>query len=114
MLKTIPQLISAIRPGIHCISALEANSEINENSGLLIDVREPAEVTQQATTRSINIPRGVLEMKMIELYPNPETPIYIHCATGARATLSAEQLIRIGYSKVSIITCDLETICKVI
>jgi len=112
MLKTIPQLIQEIRPNIRCLSAAEAKVERDENKGLLVDVREPAEAAERPTSGSINIPRGVLEMKLSQSHPNPETTIYVHCATGARASLSAEQLIRIGYTNVTVITCNLETICS--
>ena len=113
MLITIPQLIQEIRPNVRCLSAAEAKIERGKNKGLLIDVREPAEAAEKPTPGSINIPRGVLEMKLSESHPNPEEAIYVHCATGARATLSAEQLIRIGYTNITVITCDLEAICAV-
>jgi len=112
MLKSIPELVKEIRPNLHCISAESAANEIKQNNGILIDVRELGEVAENPAPESINIPRGILEMKTPTLYPNADTPLYIHCATGARATLAAEQLRRIGYNKVSIITCDLETICN--
>ena len=40
-----------------------------------------------------------------------ERPIYLHCATGGRATLAAEQLQRIGYNKVTVISCKAENVC---
>lgn len=110
-LKTIPELVAEIRPSMRCLSAAEAKKEIAENHGLLIDVREPAEVAQNPAPGSVNIPRGVIEMRIVEQHPDPNMPIYIHCATGARATLAAEQLKRLGYQNVTIITCDLESIC---
>lgn len=111
MLKTIPELIHEIRQDLRCVTMAEARSEMAANAGLLIDVREPAEVAEKAAEGAINIPRGVLEMRMSQLHPDPNTAIYIHCATGARATLAAEQLKRIGYNNVAVITCDLETVC---
>ncbi len=112
MLKPIPDLIQEIRVKVRCLTSLSANQEMSSNGGILIDVREPMEVAQRPTPNALNIPRGVLEMKVSELHPDEETPIYIHCTTGARATLSAEQLMRIGYKHVSVITCDIETICQ--
>ena len=52
-------------------------------------------------------------MKLMEIEKDPARPIYLHCATSARATLSAEQLTRLGYTNVSVITCDVDTIQKV-
>ena len=110
-LKTIPELVAEIRPSMRCVSALEATKEMSKNNGLFIDVREPTEVAEHPAPSSINIPRGVIEMKILEQHPDPAMPIYIHCATGARATLAAEQLQRLGYQKVTVITCDLESMC---
>jgi rhodanese-related sulfurtransferase len=111
MLKTIPELVQEIRQHVRCVSAEIAYGEIKQNRGILIDVREAVEVAEKPVPESINIPRGVLEMKVSTLYPSEDHSLYIHCATGARATLAAEQLQRIGYRRVSVITCDLETIC---
>lgn len=111
MLKPILELIQEVRIKLRCITAQQAMTEVHNNNGLLLDVRETTEVSDRQTPSSVNIPRGVLEMNMLTSYPNPDLPIYIHCATGARASLAAEQLQRIGYLKVSVITCNLETIC---
>ncbi|WP_338027404.1 rhodanese-like domain-containing protein [Colwellia maritima] len=78
---------------------------------MIIDVREPEEFAAKAGKNTINIPRGLLEMKMLQLYPDENLAIFIHCATGARATFSAEQLKRVGYKNVWVITCMLDDIC---
>lgn len=110
MLKTIPELLQEIRSHVRCITAEQAAAEISENNSQLIDVREPEEVAVAAIAKSTNIPRGVLEMKASMSFPDPETKIYIHCASGARAVLAAEQLQRIGYRNVSAITCELKIV----
>jgi phage shock protein E len=110
MLKTIPELIQEAAINIRCISASIAADEIKENDGLLIDVREPSEHLTKGAAGAINIPRGLLEMKLMEIEKDPLRAIYLHCATSARAVLSAEQLARIGYQKVSVITCNMDTI----
>ena len=112
MLKTVPQLLQEAALGVRCISAAIASSELDENKGLMIDVREPAEHQDKSAAGSINIPRGLLEMKLMEIEPDPTRPIYLHCASSARAILSAEQLARVGYNNVSVITCDVDTIQK--
>ncbi|MFT6896077.1 MAG: phage shock protein E [Paraglaciecola sp.] len=112
MLKTVPQLLSEARQHIRCVTAQAAVSERNENNGLLIDVREPAEHITKPAFGAINIPRGLLEMKMLDLEKDASRPIYLHCATSARAILSAEQLARIGYENVSVITCAMDEITQ--
>jgi rhodanese-related sulfurtransferase len=110
MLKPIGDLIAQIKQNVRCIDVQTAVSEISKNSGLLIDVREPAEHIATPANGAINIPRGLLEMKVLELEKDPKRAIYLHCATSARAALGAEQLQRVGYENVSVITCKLDEI----
>ncbi|WP_133471758.1 rhodanese-like domain-containing protein [Paraglaciecola marina] len=110
MLKGIADLIFEVKQNIRCIDAKTAAEERAENSGLLIDVREPAEHQAFPAEGAINIPRGLLEMKMMELEKDPTRAIYLHCATSARAALAAEQLQRVGYENVTVITCKMDEI----
>ncbi|GAA6153218.1 rhodanese-like domain-containing protein [Pseudoteredinibacter isoporae] len=112
MLRPIPDIIREARQDLRCLSAEDAFAEQSLNQGLIIDVREPAEVTEQPAPNSINIPRGVLEMTLSNSHPDPAQTLYIHCASGARATLAAEQLRRLGYRDVTVITCAIENVRK--
>ena len=112
MLLTIPERLAAIDPAPRKITAAEAARERAELNGSVIDVREPAEHANSPANGAINIPRGVLEMKMLELVKDPGTPIFLHCASGARAMLAAEQLAKMGYQHVAVMTCDVPTIQK--
>lgn len=112
MLKTIPQLIAIASENQRKVSAEQAQNEINENKGLLIDVREPAEHAVSNAIGAINLPRGVLEMKLLEIEKDPNRALYLHCATGGRATLAAEQLSRIGYNNVTVISCKSDQVIK--
>lgn len=110
MLIDIKTRIEKITVPLRLVSAQEAKQELASNNGILLDVREPAEVSEKPVEDSINIPRGVLEMKMLEKVKDPKTPIYVHCASGVRAKLSAEQLMLVGYESVSVITCPVDNI----
>lgn len=110
-LKTVPELVAEARANVRSVDAPTAKAEIAQNQGILVDVREPAEVATQAAKGAINIPRGVLEMKIGELCANAHQPIYIHCATGGRAALAAEQLVRMGYTQVSALACGVGDVC---
>ncbi len=113
MLKTVPELVAEARAKLRCVDATTAMTEIRENGGTILDVREPVEVSNLAAPRSVNIPRGVLEMKIGEVVSDADHPLYLHCATGGRATLAAEQLVRMGYSQVSVVTCPADTVAEV-
>ena len=111
MLKTIADLLVETKLTIQCINAEEAAVKCKEMQGVLIDVREPVEAAQQAVNGAILVPRGILEMKMLTLYPDADKAIFVHCASGVRACLAAEQLVRMGYNNVWAITCKLDAIC---
>lgn len=111
MLKTIPDLIAEARTQLRCIEAAQAVAEAQEKGGVLIDVRESAEAQQSPAPHSVNMPRSMLEMKVLEHVKEAETPLYLHCASGVRATLAAEQLIRMGYEDVCVITCSFDQVC---
>ncbi len=105
MLTPLPDLIARARAGLRCLDAPSALREIRESDNTFIDVREPAEREASPVAGSVNIPRGVLEMKVTDIVPHADHPVYVHCATGGRARLSAEQLQRIGYTRVTAISC---------
>jgi len=111
MLKTIPDIVNQIRQTVNTITSTNAFKQSIVKNAVIIDVREPVEFNQKSAKDTINIPRGILEMKVLELYPDENQTIYLHCATGARAILSAEQLQRVGYDNVWAITCKLDDIC---
>ena len=110
MLKTVPELVAETRAGLRCVDAATAMEEIRANGGTIVDVRELVEVNNLTAPRSVHIPRGLLEMKVGEAIPDEDHPIYLHCATGGRATLAAAQLVKMGYTKVSVVTCPIGTV----
>ena len=113
MLKKIPEVIAQARQSLNTITAAEVVEKCKNENGIIIDVREPTEFTDKSSSGTVNIPRGVLEMKMLQMHPDENLSIFIHCATGARATFAAEQLQRVGYKNVWVITCTLDDICDV-
>jgi len=79
MLKTIPEVIAKAMQSLSTITAADAAIKCKQENGILIDVREPSEFAEQSGENTINIPRGLLEMKMLQLYPDENLAIFIHC-----------------------------------
>ena len=92
MLLTLPELITNARASLRCLDAETAMGEIQATAGTIIDVREPIEVESLAAPNSINIPRGILEMKILDVVTEEDHPIYLHCATGGWATRISRSL----------------------
>ena len=104
MLKTPVEIIKAAKDRANCISAEEAIAMITKlDNPLLIDVREKAEVAQTSLEGAISIPRGVLEMNISEFCTDEDATIFLHCATGGRAALSAAALQDMGYKNIYVI-----------
>ena len=105
MIKTIGELIAEIQGHINCVDAEAAKALYDQAEGaLLIDVREANEKDQ--LTAAINIPRGLLELKIDSLSPQVDTLILTHCGGGTRASLAAAALQNMGYTNVHAITAS--------
>jgi rhodanese-related sulfurtransferase len=110
MLKTVPELVAEAQIGLRCVDAATALREMKENGGTIVDVRELVEVNNLAAPQSLHIPRGILEMKIADVIPDGSSPIYVHCASGGRATLAAQQLQNMGYTQVAVVTCPINVV----
>jgi phage shock protein E len=110
MLKTVPEIVAEARVGLRCVDAATALSEMKDNDGTIVDVRELVEVNNLAAPQSLHIPRGILEMKIAEVIPDENHPVYLHCASGGRATLAAQQLQNMGYTQVTVVTCPINIV----
>lgn len=64
---------------------------------LLIDVRSYAEFMQGHLAGAHCLPLPKLDAMIHELAPDPQTPLIVYCASGARAELALGQLQRLGY-----------------
>jgi rhodanese-related sulfurtransferase len=73
-------------------------------------VRESDSAADSQLKDSINISRGLIEMKVPKLCPEPDTLILTHCAGGGRASLAALTLQEMGYTNVHAITAKFEDI----
>jgi rhodanese-related sulfurtransferase len=109
MILSVAELVAQARKSVDCVSAAQAFTRKNAT---FIDVREPAESAASPVDNSITIPRGVLEMNIAKHCADTEMEIYIHCASGGRATLAAEQLQRLGFTNVKAISCAHDIVCQ--
>ncbi len=107
MLKSVQELLAEAANGVDRISIEQA---LEIESVIMVDCREPAEFAAITIKGSINIPRGVLESKIMELTQDPLAPICIHCASGTRAVFAAEQLMRLGFTNVKAISSGVDHI----
>lgn len=105
------ELIEKLRPSVDEIDIhqLKEVMELDANA-LVIDIREARERTVGYIVNTVNVPRGVLEMKIDEhediisrfatLEEIAEQPIYLICRTGGRSVLAAVSLQQMGFKSV--------------
>ena len=111
MITTTKELISQAQTQINCVVASEAVSLFkNAQQATIIDVREHESAAESKLNNSINIPRGLLEMKVQKYCTSADELILVHCAAGGRATLATLTLKNMGYSNVHAITDSYQNI----
>ncbi len=113
MLKTADDMIRAVQAEIECVDVAKAKEIYDANpDAVIIDVREAHSAEQSKLSESVNISRGLLEMKVQQVCPLASTVILTHCGGGGRASLAAHTLQQIGYEHVCAITAPFDEIRK--
>jgi rhodanese-related sulfurtransferase len=82
------------------VSPVEANTQL-EQGAILIDVREGDEYAKAHARGAVHLSRGVLELRIEGLIPDPSTPILCYCGGGSRSALAADSLQKMGYTNVA-------------
>ncbi|MBL1142640.1 MAG: sulfurtransferase [Proteobacteria bacterium] len=114
MIVSANDLIASAKSQCNCMDQLAAKLFYDRHEdAIIIDVREHHEVEEACLIDSTHIPRGVLEMKITTVCENADTPILLHCAAGARASLAASTLQMMGYSNVHVIDAPFDEIRNV-
>lgn len=113
MLKTAADLIADAQTKITCVNIGEAKKLYDESkNAVILDVREADSVEKSKLADSVNISRGLIEMKVPNLCPDSDTVILTHCGGGGRASLAAATLKEMGYKNIYAITAKYDDIKK--
>ncbi len=111
-MKSSQQLVNEAKARITEVSVQQLAAALQDHHTILIDVREPDEYAQGYIDRSVNYPRGVLEMRihqhpsvsancdtMVALEQLAAKPVYLICRSGARSALAADSLKNMGFTQ---------------
>jgi rhodanese-related sulfurtransferase len=80
----------------------------------LLDVREQNEWDAGHIEGAVHLPRGLVEFKIAEIVPDKNAPIVLQCATGGRAALCGQALLKLGYKNVRNLEGGYTEYCKAI
>ena len=74
------------------------------NGCVLIDIREPDEITAGSPPGATRIVRGFLELQIEDVVRDAATPVALLCAGGHRSLFAADDLRRMGFTDVYSVT----------
>ena len=67
---------------------------------VLIDVREESEYAKDHLPVARHLGKGIIERDIEALAPDPATELVLYCGGGYRSALAADNLQKMGYTKV--------------
>lgn len=82
------------------LSATEAVVLMNDDSSLIVDVREPNEFAEGHIEGARNIPLAKLDERVAELESHKAAPIIITCQSGTRSSAAGKKLTAQGFTQV--------------
>lgn len=71
-----------------------------QKGGRLIDVRTPDEFRSGHLAAAVNIPLADLQERVVREFPDKDTPLLLHCASGARSAAGRRVVAGLGYHTV--------------
>lgn len=106
--KGLKDILAEARNRITEISVVDTRTLLEKPSdGLVLDVREEAELAAGRIPGALHVPRGLLEPMAAADSPmrkdalaNRDQLILVYCASGVRSTLAADVLQVLGFSNV--------------
>lgn len=110
----VAQKVQAAQKQVKTIGMEEYRKVVENPSGtLIVDVREPQEYAAGHLPGVINIPRGVIEFKIWSHVGYPantrlDQPIVLQCQSGNRASLAAQSLADLGFTRINAVVMSLD------
>jgi len=69
-------------------------------AGQLIDVREEHEFAAAHAAGAVHLSKGVIERDIEKTFPDKQSKLVLYCGGGFRSALAADNLQKMGYTKV--------------
>lgn len=107
-MKTFNDLIEETRQRVQEIFPWDLEERMQNESLLLIDIREPYEFEAMHIAGSLNVPRGILETAceynfeetVPQLVKSRDKPVIVICRSGNRSLFGADVMQQMGYQQV--------------
>lgn len=101
MSGTFQELIKKVKSEIKEMTPEEVKERVEAGEPwMVLDVREQNEWEEGQLKDAHLIPRGFLEIRAENTFPEKDKPVVIYCAGGVRSAMAAKTLQDMGYSSV--------------
>ena len=97
---TSEDLLTEAKRQISEISVSDAKVLFDKGDTLFVDCRTKEEYEMGHIPGAINIPRGLLEFKVVDKIPDKQASIVMYCMVGGRSCLATFTLFKMGYKNV--------------
>lgn len=95
------QLVDAARVNIRECSVDDVHRRIAAGENLLLfDVREQSEFAESHLPGARSLGKGIIERDIETLVPDVDQEVVLYCGGGYRSILAADNLQKMGYTKV--------------
>lgn len=98
-MKAKDKRLAELRASIPEITPEQAHA-LQQQGGVLLDVRENDEIAQGSPQGARRLGRGFLEFRIEDTVPEPDRPLLVMCGSGTRSLFAAETLRKLGYRDV--------------
>jgi rhodanese-related sulfurtransferase len=101
--KSVSQLLAEAARTVAFIGLSELNAQVQKriNDLVVLDVREKDAFAAAHIPTAKNLPRGQLELRVNEEFPDPTVRIAVYCEFGKISTLAAATLRELGFLHAS-------------
>ncbi|MBV9121815.1 MAG: sulfurtransferase [Planctomycetes bacterium] len=96
------KLVEDAKSRIHEVTVDEVKARLDRGEPFhLVDVREDNEWAKGHVPGAVHLGKGVIERDIEERLPDTAAEIVLYCGGGFRSALAADNLNKMGYTKVS-------------
>jgi len=95
------KIVEQVRANIRECTVEELKQRLDgPNPPVLIDVREESEFEAGHVPGAVHLSKGIIERDVESRFPDMSTELYLLCGGGFRFALAADNLQKMGYTRV--------------
>jgi rhodanese-related sulfurtransferase len=95
------RIVDDARARVREVSVAETRAAVENGRARLVDVREDNEWNEAHAVGAEHLGKGIIERDIEVFAPDKASELILYCGGGYRAVLAADNLQRMGYTKVS-------------